>query len=283
VSGQRRVRIASMFAIFPPDTPADKLKSPNNSAYFSLDRTFVIRRILFSLALLSTVVGMSCFAADITTRDGTTYHNAQVTGVDPDGIHVTHSIGVAKLRFEELPDALQKQYHYDPGKVAAYRKQIGDQEKTSAAQDAAAQQTEMHATAAQHATGTHGAADLFSDADSALRNTQYDRAADALNAISSQYPSSRQAQTVRDLELFLRQKQTNHNGPLTIAEAKRLRSLMTALNNIRASYRTATPQKRRDLETVFGKETFDTADSGLNSLCTSALKLRDATDNAIGQ
>jgi hypothetical protein len=103
---------------------------------------------------------MSCFAADITTRDGTTYHNAQVTGVDPDGIHVTHSIGVAKLRFEELPDALQKQYHYDPGKVAAYRKQIGDQEKTSAAQDAAAQQTEMHATAAQHATGTHGAADL---------------------------------------------------------------------------------------------------------------------------
>jgi hypothetical protein len=168
MAGQGQVRIATMSGIFPPDTREGKLNGPNNSAYFSLDLTLVIRKILFPLTLLSTVVRMSCFAADITTRDGTTYHNAQVTGVDPDGIHVTHSIGVAKLRFEELPDALQKQYHYDPGKVAAYRKQIGDPEKTSAAQDAAAQQTEMHATAAQQATGTPGAADLFSDADSAF-------------------------------------------------------------------------------------------------------------------
>jgi hypothetical protein len=35
-----------------------------------------------------------------------------------------HSKGVAKLRFEELPDALQKQYRYDAAKAAAYRKTV---------------------------------------------------------------------------------------------------------------------------------------------------------------
>ncbi len=98
-----------------------------------------------------------------------------------------------------------------------------------------------------------------------MGNGQYDHAADALNAISSKYPSSRQAETVHNLESFLRAKQANQNGPMTTAEAERLRSLMTALDNIRASYRTGTPQKRRDLETIFGKETFETADSGLDS------------------
>lgn len=239
-------------------------------------------RDLFPQLILAIAAVSGCFAADITTRDGTIYHNTQVTAVEPDGIRVMHSIGVAKLRFEDLPEALQKQYHYDPGKVAAYRKQVGDQQKAAAAQAATAQQTNTRTTPAQQAAGTRGPADVLADADSALRNAQYDRAVDALNAISSQYPSSRQAQTVRELESFLRDKQPDQNGPITTAEAERLHSLMTALDNIRASYRTATPQKRHDLETIFGKETFETADSGLNSLSTSALKLRDARDKAIG-
>ena len=47
--------------------------------------------------LLLLVAATSAFAADITTRDGTTYQNAKVTGVDPDGIRVLHSDGVAKV------------------------------------------------------------------------------------------------------------------------------------------------------------------------------------------
>ena len=92
------------------------------------------RKLLLLLPLLATAAAISCFAANITTRDGTIYRNAQVTGVDPDGIRVTHSTGVAKLRFEDLPEALQKQYHYDAAKVAAYRKQVEDAQKAAAAQ-----------------------------------------------------------------------------------------------------------------------------------------------------
>ena len=116
------------------------------------------RKLLLLLQLLATVAAMSCFAANITTRDGTTYRNAQVTGVDSDGIRVTHSTGVAKLRFEDLPEALQKQYHYDAAKVTAYRKQVEDAQKPAAAQ-AAAQQNEARAIASPQATATaHGAA-----------------------------------------------------------------------------------------------------------------------------
>ena len=78
----------------------------------------MICRLLLILLLAAT----SSFAADITTRDGTTYHNVEVTGVDADGIRVMHSNGVAKLRFEELPEPLQKQYHYDAAKVEEAQK-----------------------------------------------------------------------------------------------------------------------------------------------------------------
>jgi hypothetical protein len=56
-----------------------------------------------------------------------------------------HSKGVAKLRFEDLPDDLQKQYHYDAGKVAAYRKQVEDAKKTAPAKAAAAEQEQAKA------------------------------------------------------------------------------------------------------------------------------------------
>ena len=90
------------------------------------------RRLLVVLLLSVT----SAVAADITTRDGTTYRSVEIRGVDPDGIRVMHSKGVVKLRFEELPESLQKQYHYDAAKVAAYRKQQEDAQKASAAQAA---------------------------------------------------------------------------------------------------------------------------------------------------
>jgi flagellar biosynthesis GTPase FlhF len=96
----------------------------------------VYRKLL--VILLAGVT--AAFAADITTRDGTTYHNVEITGIDPDGIRVMHSKGVAKLRFEELPDPLQKQYHYNAAKVAAYRKQIENAQKAAAAQATATEQ-----------------------------------------------------------------------------------------------------------------------------------------------
>ena len=112
----------------------------------------MICRCLLILLLAAT----SSFAADITTRDGTTYHNVEVTGVDADGIRVMHSNGVAKLRFEELPEPLQKQYHYDAAKVGAYRKRVEDAQKAAAAQAAAArQQREREIQEAQEADRRH--------------------------------------------------------------------------------------------------------------------------------
>ena len=67
----------------------------------------------------------------------------------------------------------------------------------------------------------HGADDLLVDAESALRGGELARSANSLNRISSQYPDSRQADTVRDLALFLRDGNTSQTGPITVSEAER--------------------------------------------------------------
>jgi hypothetical protein len=89
------------------------------------------------LALLAT---STLFASDITTRDGTTYKHAEVTGVDADGPRITHSTGVTKIPFDNLPDALQKEYGYNPAKVAAYNKAVEEAKKAETARAAAARE-----------------------------------------------------------------------------------------------------------------------------------------------
>lgn len=89
--------------------------------------------------MLALLAANTAFASDITTRDGTTYKHAEVTGVDADGLSITHSTGVAKVPFDNLPDAIQKQYNYDPAKVAAQRKAVEEANKAEAERVAAAQ------------------------------------------------------------------------------------------------------------------------------------------------
>jgi hypothetical protein len=68
----------------------------------------------------------ACFGLDITTRSGTAYRKCEVVKVEPDGIRITHDAGAAKISFEEMPDALRRQYGFDSAKVAAYRKSLAD-------------------------------------------------------------------------------------------------------------------------------------------------------------
>ena len=82
--------------------------------------------------LLAILVVSTVFSLDITTRDGKTYKRAKVTGVYPDGLSITHSTGVTKVPFENLPDAIQKEYNYDPAKVAASRKAADEAAKAAA-------------------------------------------------------------------------------------------------------------------------------------------------------
>jgi hypothetical protein len=70
----------------------------------------------------AVALGMALGAAEtdsITTRDGTTYTNAAIQRTDPDGIVIEYalrpgSLGIAKLKFANLPDELQKRYNYNP-------------------------------------------------------------------------------------------------------------------------------------------------------------------------
>jgi hypothetical protein len=61
----------------------------------------------------------------ITTRAGKTYHNVEVIRPDPDGIVVQYrptggGLGLAKLKFGNLPDEVRNQYGYDPELAAAF-------------------------------------------------------------------------------------------------------------------------------------------------------------------
>ena len=62
------------------------------------------------------------FPSQITTSDGTLYKDAAKLRVDPDGILVSYQpvdrgIGLAKLKFRDLPEDLQKQYRSEERRV----------------------------------------------------------------------------------------------------------------------------------------------------------------------
>ena len=106
-------------------------------------------QLLLAVLAVSTVVSL-----DITTRDGKTYKHAKVTGVYLDGLSITHSTGVTTVPFDNLPDAIQKEYNYDPVKAAASRKAAEEAKKAEAAQAAAAHRDrEQIALRAEQAAG----------------------------------------------------------------------------------------------------------------------------------
>ena len=63
--------------------------------------------------------------SEIATADGKTYKGTELLRVEADGLAVTFQpagggIGMAKLKFRNLPESLQRQYGYDTQKAAAY-------------------------------------------------------------------------------------------------------------------------------------------------------------------
>lgn len=61
---------------------------------------------------------------DLTTTTGKIYKRFEVLRIEPDGLNIMHSGGVAKVPFEELSDSIQKKYGYDPAKAAAKRHDV---------------------------------------------------------------------------------------------------------------------------------------------------------------
>src|SRR5262245_17675773 len=71
------------------------------------------------LLIVFTTSAALALAADFKTNNGKEYKNAMVTQVDPEGIVVKSKTGISKLYFTELPEDVQKRYHYDPANAAA--------------------------------------------------------------------------------------------------------------------------------------------------------------------
>ncbi|MBE7178512.1 MAG: hypothetical protein INR69_19070 [Mucilaginibacter polytrichastri] len=68
-------------------------------------------------------------APDLVTVSGKIYKHARVQRVEPDGITYMYDGGMSKFEFTELPESVQKQYHYDPVKAAAFAKADADEQR----------------------------------------------------------------------------------------------------------------------------------------------------------
>ena len=55
------------------------------------------------------------------TKSGKQYVNYQIVRADPDGLNIKFSTGIAKIPFEELPEELQAQYHFNTIIADQYR------------------------------------------------------------------------------------------------------------------------------------------------------------------
>jgi ribosomal protein L12E/L44/L45/RPP1/RPP2 len=87
------------------------------------------------LALVAIAVAYAEEPRTITTLTGERFDKAIVTSITAYGISITHSRGVAFVRFADLPDDVRKHYGYDPVKIAA-----ADAAATAARNTEAAQQ-----------------------------------------------------------------------------------------------------------------------------------------------
>jgi len=82
--------------------------------------------------LLLHLITQRSLAIDITTTDGHTYKGCTISQVEPDALRIIHSDGAARIPYEKLPTALQKQY-FDPAKIMAYREQVEEAKRLAAA------------------------------------------------------------------------------------------------------------------------------------------------------
>ncbi len=82
----------------------------------------------------------------IVTTSGTEYLNCRITRVEPDGISIMHSRGIAKIPFAELPEQFRDQYGYNPEQAAQYSRAAAQHRAAAAAErDEAARRARQRA------------------------------------------------------------------------------------------------------------------------------------------
>ncbi|MEM9235184.1 MAG: hypothetical protein AAGB14_00295 [Verrucomicrobiota bacterium] len=70
---------------------------------------------------------------ELTTLSGKTYERVTIRKVEPDGLRIMHSSGMAKISFEDLPEEVRKEHGYSEEEAAAYRKQQEEAERKARA------------------------------------------------------------------------------------------------------------------------------------------------------
>jgi hypothetical protein len=83
------------------------------------------RKVAGALLVMSLLACAVAFGDEIITSDGKVYRDVTVERVEPDGIAVTYrpqsgGVGMAKIRFCNLPETLRHKYGYDEMKAAAF-------------------------------------------------------------------------------------------------------------------------------------------------------------------
>ena len=184
-----------------------------------------------TLLILVTTSASFMLADDFKTNNGKEYKNAVVTQVDTDGIVVKTKTGISKLYFTELPEDVQKQYHYNPANAAAAQsaqvaaiertnqqieeankqrqkeKQVALESSRRATEEAAkAQNTTVEpgnrTTTGRHIVGVGGVNGL--EVETSQKELQLEAAASE----EMQTPEEKQAQYVRNLKKYEGAKQT---------------------------------------------------------------------------
>jgi hypothetical protein len=79
-----------------------------------------MKKTIFAFLVLSALVK----ADDFTLTDGTTYTNATVRRVEPDGLVVADADGIRKLKFSNLSPQIQQKYGFDSVKANQFSNQV---------------------------------------------------------------------------------------------------------------------------------------------------------------
>jgi hypothetical protein len=116
--------------------------------------------------ILFAILCIGLHAEDIKTTDGQTLKDATITGHDAIGVTVSHSDGISRITYDQLPSELRKKFNYDPKQAQAQaeleRKAVieRDQAMRAQARQALEKQKAEEATNTASATEKKEAANL---------------------------------------------------------------------------------------------------------------------------
>jgi len=80
-----------------------------------------------SISIFIVCLASVSLADDFKTIYGNEYKNAQVTGVEPDGIMIKTKSDLTKIYFNELSKEVQERFHYDAQRGAQYTAEAYEQ------------------------------------------------------------------------------------------------------------------------------------------------------------